>query len=542
MTSDGDKKKQRNRYSRRSILKHAGLAGATALAVTNPLGIGPHFLRINPAQAQGLASGMIGGPTGFPGAERFQYSENDSEGHVIEGIKKLKAAGKAPDQLTVLIVASCLPQFIKPLPVGGESVKDTWERETGIKLNFVGIEASEIWKKVLQDVTTGSGSYDLYSHSWNNVGDLVTAGGAANLDEYVSRYQPDWGDPKRGTPSPEIEQLLYKYNGSYHAASIDGDFVTWQFRRDLVEDATNKAKFQEKYGYAIPTEPKTWTEIDNMTEFFHSQGIGHANLLGPFWGLSNFYARFAAQKAPNNYWLDEDGKPTLVSDAGIKAAQQHVDSLKWTSPDNLTWGWAEQYGAMANLKASMAMTYTNMAAINDKVVDGKPSTPLTGKLGGWAPVGAKIGDDYIRRSVIYYNVMLSVSSKSKMPEAAYLFMQYVSSTRTFTRICGNPVGGCDPFQLANFADPFVVANNHEYIMSPIRETIRRACPTINLAGQSALDGALDDNLQAALTGGMGVEEALKKTEQAWKKIIGKREKETVAAIRSQRSAWPTVVG
>ena len=157
-------------------------------------------------------------------------------------------------------------------------------------------------------------------------------------------------------------------------------------------------------------------------------------------------------------------------------------------------------------------------------------------------MGEKIGDDYIRRSVIYYNVMLSVSSKSKVQEAAYLFLQYVSSTRTFTRICGNPVGGCDPFQLANFADPFVIANNHEYMMSPIRETIRRACPTINLAGQSALDGALDDNLQAALTGGMGVEEALKKTEQAWKKIIGKREKETVEAIRSQRAAWPTVVG
>src|SRR5262249_32491547 len=170
-------------FSRRRLLKGAGMAGATALALTNPLGIGPRFLRVNPARAQGLAPGMIGGPTGFPGAERFQYSANDSEGHVIEGLKKLKADGKAPDQLTVLIVASCLPQFIKPLPVGGESVKDTWEREIGIKLNFVGIEASEIWKKVLQDVTTGSGSFDIYCHSWNNVGDLVTAGGAANLDE-----------------------------------------------------------------------------------------------------------------------------------------------------------------------------------------------------------------------------------------------------------------------------------------------------------------------------------------------------------------------
>jgi multiple sugar transport system substrate-binding protein len=196
---------------------------------------------------------------------------------------------------------------------------------------------------------------------------------------------------------------------------------------------------------------------------------------------------------------------------------------------------------MANLQACMAMTYTNMAGINDKLKDGKPATPLYGKLAAWKPVGTKIGDQHVRRSVIYFNVTASVAAKTKNPEAAYLFMQYISSTRTFSRICGNPVGGCDPFQLANLDDPIVQANVHEYMIGPIRETIARGVPSINFAGQGALDNALDENLQAALTGKVTAEQAMKDTEQAWKKIISRRRDETVAAIRAQRASWPTII-
>ena len=310
--------------------------GATALATG---GLTAAMLPTD-AWANGLAAGMTGGPSGFEHAELYQYNSSMSEGRAIEGIKALQAAGKAPEKLTLLYVASCVPQLVQPLPAGGESVKDTWERETGIKLDVVSIDAGEIWKKVLQDVTTGNGSFDLYTHSWNNIGDLVSARGAVDLDPFVEKYQPDWGDPERGTATPEIRELLYKYNGKNYAASMDGDFVTWQYRKDLTEDATHRAGFKSMFGYDIPDQPKTWDEIDNLCEYFHSQGIGHANLLGPFWGLSNFYARFASMKAPNNYWLDEDANPTLATPEGIAAAEAHVRSLQWTSKDNLTWGWA----------------------------------------------------------------------------------------------------------------------------------------------------------------------------------------------------------
>jgi hypothetical protein len=57
----------------------------------------PVFLR--PARAgasDALAPGMIGGPTGFAGAERYQYGLDAPEGRVIEAAKALKGAGKAP--------------------------------------------------------------------------------------------------------------------------------------------------------------------------------------------------------------------------------------------------------------------------------------------------------------------------------------------------------------------------------------------------------------------------------------------------------------
>ena len=104
--------------SRRRLLRY----GASGLALTSAVGIAPRYL-MRPAHAAELAPGMTGGPTGFPGCERYQYNESMSEGRAIEGIKKLKAAGKAPDKLVFLIGDGALNQLAKPYPLSGPSVK-----------------------------------------------------------------------------------------------------------------------------------------------------------------------------------------------------------------------------------------------------------------------------------------------------------------------------------------------------------------------------------------------------------------------------------
>jgi len=163
-------------------------------------------------------------------------------------------------------------------------------------------------------------------------------------------------------------------------------------------------------------------------------------------------------------------------------------------------------------------------------------------LSAYIPPGVQFGDDLVRRSVIYYNITGTVSPRGANPEAAYLFLQWLSSTRTYSWMAGNPAGYFDPFQKANFAEPFVQETYHPYMMDAIRETIVRAVPTINFAGQTALDAALDEELQAALTGQKSPEDAMVAASAKWTKIIQRKgEDKMIPIINASRAAWPTII-
>ena len=362
--------------SRRRLLRY----GASGLALTSAVGIAPRYL-IRPAHAAELAPGMTGGPTGFPGCERYQYNESMSEGRAIEGIKKLKAAGKAPDKLVFLIGDGALNQLAKPYPLSGPSVKQLWESETGIKLELIGVSPEENYPRVMQDITTKSGAYDIYTSFFNEIGDLVESNGIVDLDEYVAKYKPDWGDPIRGAPTKEIYNLSYTYNNKVYIVSLDGDFQTWVYRKDLFEDPQNRKEYEDKFKMPL-RQPATWTEVDQIAQFFKAKGFnGHTNLLSPFWGTSTWFSRYLSYDKPNLFPFDLNGKPLIDSDLGIKAAEAHVKSKEWSSKDILTWTYAESYGSMGDGTGVMMSTYTNLPKFMDRMnADGTPATKATGKF------------------------------------------------------------------------------------------------------------------------------------------------------------------
>ncbi|MEO1701653.1 MAG: extracellular solute-binding protein [Pseudomonadota bacterium] len=521
--------------SRRNVLK-----GGSAIALTAAIGINPKF--ITPVRAEGLAPGMTGGPTGFPGAERYQYNEAMSEGRAIEGIKKMVAEGRAPGKITMLLTDGAIGQITEPFPAG-PSVKEVWEKETGIELEIIGAPAGDIWTRVLQDVTTNSGAYDIYTHPWNSLGDLVEAGGAAKLNDFVEMYQPDWASDERGTPTAQTAELLYKYGGDYYGASLDGDFHTWVYNKSYFEDPDHAKAFADRFGRPLAT-PNTWEESDQISQFFTGRkGVGGVDIYGngndmaPFWGLPRFYARFAAQAMPNMYWFDEEGNPNLDTPEGIKAATEYVALKDFSHPDVLSWTYAEGYSGIGSGQTAHLATYTNVT----KFVD-NDSSAAGGMLSAYIPPGVRHGDSLVRRSVIYYNITGTVSSQSQNQEAAYLFLQWLSSTRTYSWMTGNPAGYFDPFQKANFADPLVEETYKPYMMDAIRETVARSAPTINFAGQTALDAALDEELQAALTGQKTPEQAMRDASRKWQRIIRRKgEDKMIPIINASRAAWPTLV-
>jgi len=146
---------------------------------------------------------MTGGPTGFPGAERYQYNDTMSEGRAVAAARKLKADGMAPDELNVLLPDGAIGHFTKPWPPEAPTLQEIWERETGIKLNFVGVAPEEQFKKVIQDVTTRTKAFDVYTFGYAAMGDLTEANGLVPLDEYMAKHKPDFQDPDRGMPTRE---------------------------------------------------------------------------------------------------------------------------------------------------------------------------------------------------------------------------------------------------------------------------------------------------------------------------------------------------
>lgn len=527
----------KNRVSRRQFLSTGGKAAIYGAAI----GIAPRFIR--PAWAQELAAGMTGGPTGFAGCERYQYGPDTPEGRAIEGAKALKAAGKAPAKIVLGLSDGSIGQLTQPFPAGAPSVKDLWEKETGIPLEIVGLPNGQEFTKTMQDISTKAGGFDIYSTDWNRLGDLAESGGIAKLDDFVDQYKPQWDDPENGyVGGAQGVALLNKYRGSTYGVSLDGDFQSWVYRTDLFGDAAEQAAFKAAYGYDLAP-PKTWKQLDDVAMFFHrpDKGLfGCTDLRNQGWGYTNWYQRYTSMASPNQFLFGDDGTPLINGAQGVAATQEYVDSLKYHSPDAISWGWPEQYGSFGGGGTAMTCAFSNLPKFLDN--PGNTGSTVTGKVGSMLPPGREVDGKIVSRSVLWFSLSAMVSSQSPNQEVAYLLLQWLGSARIYAWMTANPGGYFDPFRLSDFADPLVRETYHAYHMDVVRQTVARSVPTINYPGATAFHNALDENLMAALTQAKTAEQAMEDTAAEWAKITRRTgEDKIIEAIQANKAAWPTVL-
>ncbi len=528
------------RFSRRTLLT----AGAKITLYGSAIGIAPRFIRPSRAQsADALSPGMIGGPTGFAGAERYQYGPDTPEGRAIEAVKTLKGAGKAPAKIVIGLSDGSIGQLTKPFPAGAPSIKDLWEKETGIPLEIIGLPNGQEFTKTMQDISTSGGAYDIYSTEWNRLGDLAESGGIAKLDDYVAQHKPEWDNAERGyVNGAQGVALLNQYRGSTYGVSLDGDFQTWVYRSDLFGDAAEQSAFKDKYGYNLAP-PKTWKQHSDIAAFFHrpDKGLfGSTDLRNQGWGYTNWYQRYTSMASPNQFLFGDDGAPLINSEQGVLATQECIDSLSHHSPDAISWSWPEQYGNFASGGAAMTCAFSNLPKFLDNA--GNTGSTVTGKIGSMLPPGREIDGKIVSRSVLWFSLTGMVSAQSKYPEVAYLLLQWLGSSRIYAWMTANPGGYFDPFSLTDFSDPLVRETYHAYHMDIVRETVARTVPTINYPGATAFHNALDENLMASLTGAKTATQAMADTASEWQKITRRTgEDKIIEAIKASKAAWPTVL-
>ncbi len=492
----------------------------------------------------GLAEGKIGGPTGFPGAERYQYGPNEAAGRAIEGLRQLAGAGKAPKQIVVMMPPGAVGHWEKPFPEGAQTVKEVFKEETGIEIIPVDVVETEQTTKLVQDYQTGARSYDIYSFWSSDLADVAASGALYQLDDLMEQYQPDWTDPQWGFVGGETTlTATSKVAGKTYNVLMDGDYQIWVYRKDLFEDPTEQRMFKDRYGWDLQW-PETWEQLDQLSEFFHRPEdnlLGCTDLRNQYWGFTNWYQRYTSSANPNQYYFDENtAKPLIDSEEGIRATREIVDSMKWHHKDGVSWGWPEQYANMAAGGAAITCAFPNMPKFLDS--PGNPDSQIVGKIRSALSPGRKIGNKLIRRSVWWPSIGHGVAANTKFPEAVYLFLQWASSGRIFTWMTGNPAGYYDPVHVSDFKDPVVISSYHDYHVPVYVNSIQHSAAPINIPGVTEYVSALDTNLQEALTGRKTPEQAMRDTAAQWERITdGKGRNTQIEAIRAARKSWSTIV-
>jgi multiple sugar transport system substrate-binding protein len=534
-------------FSRGKLLKTAGIAGA-GIAFGGLAGKAKAWTPSshNAALAKNrLEKGMVGGPTGFPGAQRYQYGPNTAPGRAVLGLKRLTNNGKKPLTLSWRIWNGAVGQFTSPFPKSAPTVAAQLEKETGVKINFIQDTPDNNDSKNLQTLATRDGSINILQTGITDNGTYAASKMLLNLDPYVAKYKPDWTDPKWGYAGGRPTMaLMNMFNGSVYSVSFDGDYQVWAYRIDLFDNAKNQRDFKAKYGYDLQDFPKTWKQHDDVAAFFTQPSnnlYGSADLKNPAWGYINWMMRYVSSAAPNQYYFSPTGKPLVNSPAGIRATQEHVKSLAWTYPDALSKSWPDQYAAMGAGQVAMASMFSNCT----KFIPGNPS--LDKGFGKYirtalAP-GRMVGGKLVRRSVIYFNAQFAVNafSDKKLYEAAYLALQWAGSGQIFSWMAGNPAGYFDPHGNSQFTDPLVRSSYKPFACNELKIIVPNTAPPIaGIHGANDYTSVLDTQLQKALTKQISPAQAMAATAAGWEKITNRYGRAKQAkSILANRAAWPT---
>ena len=244
--------------------------------------------------------------------------------------------------------------------------------------------------------------------------------------------------------------------------------------------------------------------------------------------------------SPNQFLFGDDAAPLINGEQGVKAAEEYVASLVNHSPDAISWIWPEQYGNFAASGAPMTCVFSNLPRFLDNA--GNAGSTVTGKVGSMLPPGREIDGKIVSRSVLWFSLTGVVSAQSAHPEVAYLLLQWLGSARIYAWMTANPGGYFDPFRLSDFSDPLVRETYHGYHMDVVRETVARTVPSINFPGATAFHNALDENLVAVLTKARTPEQTMADAASKWQKITRRiSEGKIIAAVQSNKAAWPTVL-
>ncbi|MBS3651477.1 extracellular solute-binding protein [Pseudaminobacter sp. 19-2017] len=320
-----------------------------------------------------------------------------------------------------------------------------WEQLTGIKSAVVELSNPDMYSKPVAEHIANSGAYDVLDISPAWTPSLADGGVIAPLDDYIAKYM-NKADLDDYHP---LYKALPTYKGKIWGFFDDGDMFALYYRKDIFEDPKLKEAYQAKFNAELAP-PKTWDEYNRIAQFITDQlapnvyGAGHFRKAGSPGNQFDFLQQF---RASGGKLFDDSMKAGIASDAGLKTLQSMIASNAASIPGNNELDAVSLWAAFLTGKVAMIYSWppTGRMAANysqsAKAINFIPQSQIAGKV-GYAVVPGN------PEHATGFNKALAAGSSNL--EAAYLYMQWVTSPPVSLARVMLPYALRDPYRLSHF--------------------------------------------------------------------------------------------
>jgi multiple sugar transport system substrate-binding protein len=267
-----------------------------------------------------------------------------------------------------------------------ESAKD-FTRDTGIDVVVEKFGYALSSKKATEDLDTKAGHYDVVIQNADRLVKFAADRSIYSVDE-LERMTGKKSDFEADL-YPGAWQNLSWWNGARYGYPAVANSMIVIYRKDLLDNPTEKQSFQQRYGYALEA-PKNWNEYRDIAEFFTRpkdglygtliQGKRHPAIWFEWLNFAFSFGGGVMDKQRSWQY-----GPIVINSPGTIKGTEYYDSLKKYSPPGFTeFTWDDAGSQMRDGHVFMCIMWSDaMFSIEDP-----KRSSVAGKVGFAAlPVG-----------------------------------------------------------------------------------------------------------------------------------------------------------
>lgn len=387
------------------------------------------------------------------------------------------------------------------------------EDQYGIKLNVIEVTSDELYSREILELTQKTGAYDIvqYNSAW--IGDYEQY--LLPLDDYVAKDKDAIG---YADILPAFNKAQNLWGGKKYSVTLDGDTFLFYYRKDVFQDAGEKAAFKARYGYDLPDPPTTWKQVEDIAKFLtrkKGEKLAGKTLTKDFYGYADqakrgrvyywYIFRYVPFSAPNPHYFDPNTmKPLINSPAAVQALESMKRILASSPPGVLSWEWDELFAAaMKDGTVGMWIHWTDEGRGFNTLAPLPVDNPPAPVLGIAPSPGVEKDGKLYQFTIVDPAWVASIVKDSKNPDAAYAALKHMFGPGpTNLKYIMDAAVGWDPSRLSHFNSTEwrkAVPGIEAYLELELK-ALESGFPMIKIPGAFEYNDILDLNISKFLAG------------------------------------------